>query len=202
MLAAGFTDLATLKARILPAGAVDLTEWDDALQALGKGVASAMNAACNRDLHRGEDVVFECTAATLIATVRRYPVEAIASVEIRDFAGSLSDFTGGYQLAAAAGMLQFAGLPGDTTERLRITYTGGYWLDDGETMPEAATPMPADLLEAFFMQAQTWAEARGLFGTVGLQGEVEKKPADRTAALRLAPEVLQILAPYRRFSNE
>lgn len=202
MLAAGFTDLATLKSRILPAGAVDITDWDDALQSLGKGVANAMNQACNRELQRGVSVIYECTAATLIAVVRRYPVEAIGSVQIRAYDGTLTTHTAGYQLAAPAGILQFASMPGDGTERLRITHTGGYWLDDGDDMPETATPMPDDLLEAFFIQAQVWAEARNLFGTASLQGEVEKKPADRSSAMRLAPEVAAILAPYRRFANE
>lgn len=202
MLSAGYLDLDSLKTRILPAGAVDISDWDSALQSLGKGVAAAMSNACNRELHRATAAVYECSAANLTATLRRYPVEEITQIELYDPAGTLRTYAGEYTLAKFAGLIDFPTPPSGPSDILRVTYTGGYWINDGTTLPTGASEMPYDIIEAFVIQCQVWAEARNLFGTSGLQGEVDKKPADRTAALRLAPEVLQILAPYRRFSNE
>ena len=198
MLDAGFSTLAYLKSRILPGGAADVTDFDDALTKLGLGAAGRFNAFCNRVFQRVEGQVDEFNAATTAIVLRAYPVEVINSVELRVFTGTLDPFNSGYQLDQRAGLMQFMDAPGDGTERIVIDYDGGYWLDDGDTMPAGATPLPDEILEAWVMQCQAWAEARNLFGTISL--DKERKAAG--SAIQLSKEVQEILEPYRRYGSE
>jgi hypothetical protein len=197
MLDAGFSTLEYLKSRILPAGA-DGGDWDAALAKLGLGVAGRFNAFCNRVLQRVEGQVDEFNASASAIVLRAFPVEVVNSVEIRGFTGALDTFSGGYQLDQRAGLMLFQGAPGDGTERIVIDYDGGFWLDDGGTMPAGSTPLPDDIMEAWIMQCQAWAEARNIFGTIAL----EKESKAQARALQLTKDVEAILEPYRRFSGE
>jgi len=200
MLDAGLGTLNYLKSRILPAGAVEVQDWDDALQRLGKAVAVRMEAFCNRRFTRSEAHVDEFSALATSIVLRALPVEEITSVEIRSFTGTLTDYEGGWQLDQRAGLVLFRSIPGDGTERLVVTYAGGYWLDDGSTQPAGSTALPDDLLEAWVMQCQAWAEARRLFGTISLAGmENQKSPP---SPVHLTAEVTAILESYRRYSGE
>ena len=198
MLDAGFGTLDYLKTRILPAGADASTDWDAALTKLGLGVAGRFNAFTNRILQRVEGQVDEFNASTTAIVLRAFPVEVVNSVEIRVFTGSLDAFSGGYQLDQRAGLMLFQSAPGDGTERVVIDYDGGFWLDDGDDMPAGATALPDEILEAWVMQCQAWAEARNLFGTISLDKERKAQPS----ALQLMKDVEAILEPYRRFSGE
>jgi hypothetical protein len=198
MLEAGFGTLDYLKTRILPVGADENTDWDGALTKLGLGVAGRFNAFCNRVLQRVVDQVDEFNASTTAIVLRAYPVEEIETTQIRSFTGALDEFSGGYQLDQRAGMMLFRSAPGDGTERIVVTYTGGFWLNDGDEMPEGSTPLPDEILEAWVMQCQAWAEARNLFGTISLDKERKAQPS----ALQLMKDVEAILEPYRRFGGE
>lgn len=198
MLDAGFTTLTYLKSRILPAGAADELDWDDALAKLGLAVAHKFNNHCNRIFQRVEDQADEFSALNLAIVLRAFPVEEITTLQIRSFTGTLTDFTGGYQLDQRAGLIQFRGAPGERTERLVVTYTGGHWLDDGTAQPAGTTALPADILEASIIQAQTWAEARNLFGTISLDKDRKISPS----ALHLTADIAAILEPHRRYSGE
>lgn len=198
MLDAGFSTLAYLKTRILPAGTDDVTDWDEPLSRLGLGVAGRFNSYCNRIFQRVEGQVDEFNAATTAVILRALPVEVINTVQVRVFTGSLDTFTAGQQLDKKAGLVQFEIAPGDGTERVVIDYDGGFWLDDGDAMPTGATPLPDEILEAWVMQCQAWAEARNIFGTIAL--DKERKPS--TSAVQIMDEVKEILNPYRRFGGE
>ena len=198
MLSAGFATTEYLKERILPTGAVDITDWDEQIAKLGLATAGRFNAFCNRVLQRVEGQTDEFNASTRAVVLRALPVEVINSVEVRTFTGALDTYTAGYQLDAKAGLLQFEIAPGDGTERIVVDYDGGFWLDDGAAMPADATPLPDDILEAWVMQCQAWAEARNLFGTIGL---AEERKSSVSPASLMA-EVKEILNPYRRFGGE
>ena len=200
MLNSGLGTLSYLKSRILPAGAGEILDWDETLTKLGLAVATKFQNHCNRVFDRTEDKVDEFNASATSIVLRAYPVEAITSVELRYFDGTTDDFGGGWQLDQGAGLMLFQTHPGNPTERIVITYTGGYWLDDGRTQPAGSAALPDDLLEAWVMQCQAWAEGRNLFGTVSLSG-MEAKP-DKPSPINLTPEVDNILRPYRRFSGE
>jgi len=200
MLDAGFGTLQSLKNRLLPQSvAWDMT-WDDQIARLGLAVAGRMNAFCNRVFQRVEGQTDEFNAAASAIVLRAFPVETINSVSVRTFTGALDVYDGGYQIDQRAGLMHFGRAVGSGTERIVVDYDGGFWLDNGGTMPAGATPMPDDLIEAWALQCQAWAEARRIFGEIALQSLNPK--SERPSSLTLASDVTAILEPYRRFSNE
>ena len=204
MLDAGLTTVLYLKSRILPEAGRARGDWDEALAKLGLSVAERLQQHCNRDFARQAGVVELYQARTLSTVVRRYPVESIGSISLRDANGSERDCPTNYQLHATAGLIDWIVPPGARTQRLRITYTGGYWLDpwDETPMPSGATALPDDVLEAFVIQCQHLAEARGLFEAISLRRPRDGAEAPRTETAGLLDDVTDVLRPYRRFAGE
>lgn len=200
MLDAGLSTLAYLKSRILPAGGVDVMDWDDALCKLGLAVCRRFESFCNRRLERVTDAAEFYSAQSTAICLKAYPVESVTSVQIRETDGTLSTATADYQLHKASGVLEFTAAPGTASQNLLVTYAGGYWLDDGETQPAGSTALPDDILEAWVSQCQAWAEARQIFGTISLSGQETKKNAPDP--VKFTESVETILIPYRRFSGE
>ena len=200
MLDAGFGTLSYLKSRILPASVADDFQWDDALCRVGLAVARKMNSYCNRTFERTLGQVDEFSALATAVVCRAFPIEAITSVEIRTWTGAVTAFTGGYHMDNGAGLLMFASNPGDGTERLVVTYDGGFWLDGGWACPAGATALPDDVLEAWVLLCQAWVEARKILGEVAMQS-LEPK-AQRPGSLTLEAGVAEILNPYRRYAGE
>lgn len=200
MLDAGLSTLDYLKSRILPAGGAAVDDWDDALCKLGLAVARRFESYCNRRLERVTDAAEFYSARSVSVCLRCFPVESVTSIQLRDADGTLSTVTADYHLHKTSGVIEFRSSPGSTMQQTLVTYAGGYWLDDGAAKPSGATALPDDLLEAWVMQAQAWAEARQIFGSVGLAGMEPKKNAPDP--VKLTETVEQILNPYRRFSGE
>lgn len=129
--------LASLKTWLLPESERSGTEWDSAIAAIGKGVALGMQRHCNRQFARAVADTYECSADRAHVVLPRYPVEAVTKIEIR------RSMTEGWveltdvivQQNLAAGFLLFSSDLGGYDERLRITYTGGYWLDASADAP-------------------------------------------------------------------
>lgn len=202
MLAAGFTTLAYLKSRILPAATQDDTDYDDQITAIGKGVAGRMNRATSRSLERAAAVTEEFDALAFAWVLSRYPVETVSGIVVKDTDGSVSALTAGdWKLSKKSGLIELAGSAGTRMESVVVTYTGGYWLDDGAAMPNGATAMPDDLLEAFVMQVQAVCEHREIFRTIALRKEDRTASEAKITELKLIPEVVETLLPYRRFSG-
>lgn len=202
LLSAGWLAVDDLKARILPDAAAALDTWDTALEALGKAVARKLGRWCNRDFDREADVVETVRGGQGTLVLRRYPVEEIDTLEVLDPDGDSETVdSGDYQLRAASGLIRCSYVLGGDLDQIRVTYTGGYWLDDGQTMPTGATPLPEDLTDAFVMQAQAEAEHRELFRTVGLRREQREAGEARLTDLRVIPAVAEILNPYRRLAG-
>lgn len=202
MLNAGLCTLSHLKSRLLPEAARTDTEYDDALSKLGLAIAGRMEGHCARKFARLSGSVDEFNARTLTVCLRRLPVETITSVQVRVFTGALEAFPGLYQIDKSAGLMDFRSAPGDVTERIVVTYTGGYWLDDenGTAMPEGATALPDDLLETFIAEVQLHAESRGIFQAVGLRS---RSDAEKSRLITgLSEDAIDGLRPYRRFSGE
>jgi hypothetical protein len=202
MLPAGFTTLAYLKAQILPAAMVEETDYDDRLEEIGKGVAGRMNRATSRSLERGVSVVEEFDALAFAWVLSRYPVESITSVVVKDTDGSTSALASAdWKLSKKSGLIQIQGSAGTRLESVVVTYTGGYWLDDGGSLPSGATAMPEDLIQAFIMQVQATCEHREIFRTVALRKEDRAASEAKLPDLKLIDEVVEALAPYRRFAG-
>jgi hypothetical protein len=80
---AGFSSLAWLKARLLLASDAAGTAYDDAVVALGLGVASQCEDFCGRKFGRMAGDVHETRGDRTFVVVPRYPVESVASVQSR-----------------------------------------------------------------------------------------------------------------------
>lgn len=198
MLAAGYLSLADLKARIMPDPGDDETQWDDKLTALALGVVARFDTYTARTLERGEAVEDDLSARASSWTLLRYPVESLTGVELVDRDGTTSSqSTADVMLQFKSGVVEIPETIGSADQRIRFTYTGGFWLDDGNTQPSGSTAMPADLLDAFAKQVQHEAEAAGIFGDQAM-----RVPTDALASLGMIPMVAETLDRYRRFGGE
>ena len=200
MLAAGFATLEYLKSRLLPEAARTDEEYDAALEKLGLALAGRMEGHCGRKFARLVGAVDEFSAWSLAAVLKRYPVETITSIQLRDSDGTLTVLGVDYSNDESCGLIDFYTTPGSRGQRLVITYTGGYWLDDGTTMPEGATALPDDLLELWLAEVQLHAASRGIFEAVGLRSGKDAGK-DRLVA-GLSEQATDGLRPYRRFAGE
>jgi hypothetical protein len=202
MLDAGFILLTALKAQVLPAAMQDDTDYDEQIAAIGKAVAGRMNRHTSRSLERAAAVTEEFDALAFAWVLSRYPVETVSGIVVKDTDGSVSALTAGdWRLSKKSGLIEINGSAGTRLESVVVTYTGGYWLDDGETMPSGATPMPDDLLQAFVMQVQAVCEHREIFRTIALRKEDRTASEAKLPDLRLIPEVVETLLPFRRFAG-
>jgi hypothetical protein len=146
----------------------------------------------------------ECGAEDALAIVPRYPIESVATVELRSLESeswvAQSDVIA--TINKAAGIVHFASPLGIYPARLRLTYTGGYWYDTNEaetgTLPTGATQVPAELKFAWLLQcARIWGSIDAL--GAGLQGtEASQQIQTRLAAIDWVPQVAAVLRAYRR----
>lgn len=202
MLDAGFTSLEFLKSMILPAAMREETDYDVQLAAIGLGVAGRINRHTSRSLERAEDVEEEFDALAFAWVLSRYPVEEVSGIVVNDTDGSTSPLSAGdWKLSKRSGLIEITGSAGTRMESVVVTYTGGYWLDDGQAMPNGATPLPDDIRQAFLMQVQATCEHRELFRTIALRKEDRTDTEAKIGELKLIDEVVETLRPYRRFAG-
>ncbi len=209
----GLGTLDALKAAVLPAGLAAQATFDAQLSAIGKSVAAQFDAFCSRKFVRTEGATWDGTADRVFVSLPCYPVEQVSKIEVR-FYGQSSDgtFIGAPTYddltdAVVGTVDQLAGLldlqypQGAFGDRLRITYTGGYWIDpgDGSPMPDTATPLPGDLFSAWTLQVGTELQARDVLGIGVVRDEKQGAPG-YAAGLRLTPAVRDILSTYRRMA--
>lgn len=197
MLNAGYSNLEYLKRQIFPDVMEDDVEWDEDLKRIALAVAVQFGRYCNRAFDRVEDAVHEESANRGGIVLHHYPVESTSHVQrvCADGADDLPDAIA--VIGLKSGIVEFNYIIGTYKERIRMTYTGGYWLDDGTVMPDGATPLPADILNAFVMQVQAVVKATDVLRNVSVKAEDEVM---ELAALKLLPIVEQTLEPYRRFA--
>lgn len=204
---AGLSNLATLKAWLLPTGMLAGTDYDDQILAIGKGVAGQLEQHCNRLFLRSVGDTFECNADRMHVSLPRYPVESVASVALQ------TDLTTGFvaqtdpiqNQSLIAGLLYFAGMMGVSSERMRVTYTAGYWFEPLEpadvsfptTPPVGAALVPDVLQLAWKIQCEhVWQQRDKLGLSIG------DKPSATPAIVQLdlLPVVSKLTQPFRRFT--
>lgn len=212
---AGLSNLATLKAWLLPAAMVAGTDYDAQILTIGKGVATQLEKHCNRQFLRTVGATFECEADRLHVVLPRFPVEVITTIEQRDsladgwVAQTINDLVENQDLEK--GMLFFGAMPGFYPSRLRLTYTGGYWFDLLEpdamgyptAQPSGSAAVPPDLLHAWLLLSESVWKTHDKLGLA----IAEKPGAGGGALLGLSlpgldiPSVVQkILQPYIRYT--
>lgn len=199
----GLGNLTELKGQLLAASLRSDTNYDNVITAIGQGVAAQFDKYCNRKFARLEGDFDQFRADRRHYYLKRYPVEAIASAQRQD---TLSD--GWLNLPVAdliqqwnlrIGYISFIALQGYEFSQLMVTYTGGFWFDTTEdgsgVMPAAATPLPADVKFAWYLQCQNvWRQ----WDKLGNQ--IAEAPEQQTSAqsLLLAPAVRELLDDHRR----
>ncbi len=197
MLNAGFSTLDYLKRQIFPDVMENDTEWDEDLKRIGSAVAVQFDHYCNRQFARKVDAIYLDKANHASVALPRYPVESVLAVEVSSKENSCDKTDAIYSIGNASGIVEFTQQLGSYRERMAVTFTGGYWLDDGNAMPDGATALPADILNAFVLQVQAIVKATDVLRNAAVKAEGD---AMEIAALTIVPIVAQILNPYRRYS--
>lgn len=206
----GLSNLAKLKARLLPASLSALTTYDTKVTQVGRGVARLLEKFCNRSFGRvvGETETFSADRAHWI--VNRYPIESISAVAQQD------DLTTGYVSLGAVnsvlanwdaknGIVHFGSIMGTHLSQVRLTYTGGYFYDtaeDGATaLPSGATLLPYDVEEAYYLQClAVWQVMDKLGVNLASAGGGEGGLLGLSLpGLDLIPEVKTMLAGHIRY---
>lgn len=204
MSLAGYRDLPTLKARLLPGDMGEGWEHDDDLREIGLGVAAAFDRYTGRILRRTVGAVHECSADQASVIVNCYPIETVDSIEIITglTAAPAGEIVTG--ILRKAGIVHFGGRIGSPEQTLRFTLTGGYWCEDKEgddtTPPDGAAELPHDLLAAWYHQVRSVCEAENIFRTkgAGRGGDAKGSASYDLTNLTLAPAVSRTLQLYMR----
>lgn len=213
---AGLSNLATLKAWLLPAAMVAGTDFDGQIAAIGKGVAGQLESYCNRQFVRTAGDVFECTADREHLALPRYPVETITTLEMQY---SLAD---GWQAqtpltdiiwnqALDRGLLYFGFRQAITPLwRMRITYTGGYFFEQLEpadngfptAVPAGSTAVPANLFLAWQLQCEhIWTQRDKLGLAIGHDVHASNaRVVPALAQIQLLPQVTDLARSFIRYS--
>jgi hypothetical protein len=198
-------NLTGLKAAIMPPALAEGDEWDVTLAGIGRGAAAAIQRLCNRLFERIEDDTFERSADASFIALPRFPVESVSEVALKsDEASGFIPQPDGTILTInkSSGIVELGYTLGSWKDRVRLTYTGGFWADYTEdnsgSQPPGSTAVPPDLRHAWQLQVQHEIEATNLFkgGAAAVATEPTKPPVE----FKLLRRVQEILKPYVRYS--
>ena len=196
----GLGTLDELKAMLLNASLLAPATYDTPISAIGKGVAQRMEKFCNRKFGWMAGDIFYCTSNREHVILPRYPVVNVSLIEQRgaetDTWTTLTDIVQSSDYNA--GLIEFLAMQGPYYSRLRLTYDGGYWFNDGTSQPAGAATRPDDLLLAWFLQCEYVWRSRDKLG-ISLQDDPEK-PLVNLRMLDFMPAVKEILRAYVRYS--
>lgn len=199
----GLGNLITLKRHLLAASLQAGTTYNTVIADLGKGVAKQFDKHCNRLFARAASGTDEFSADRGHWITRRYPIESVSAVDIR------SDIVTGWVSQTVnnvitnrddgAGLLFFGGQLGYAQAVVRVTYTGGYFIetDEGEAtaVPAGATAIPDDVTLAWKLQCR---EVWNKFDKLGAGISQAPDVSTVLANLKLIPQVEAMLALHRR----
>lgn len=200
----GLGTLGQLKRFLLTSGIVAETTYDEAIAALGRGVAGAFDRYCNRTFKRGTSITEDFRDGTDLLLLARYPVESVASVGWKTV--TETSFTTQTNIvdtyALDSGCLLLVATLGDQRGQIRVTYSGGYWYDttddDTGSLPSGATLLPHDVKMAWYLQCQQIWQSRDALGTTHTEPPSGALLNTRLGVLELIPQVKEALDPYRR----
>ena len=200
----GLSNLATLKAHLLPSTWQTTTDFDAAIAALGLGMVGLLETFTGRKFERtvGAIEYFEGANATLQLT--RLPLETLTALDIQtENNGDWTSILTAVKKAGKTGLVYLTGQqaePGDAT--IRATFTGGYWFDTTEnssgSLPSGATAVPAKLLMAWKMQCgAVWARIDTDAQKAGLASGNLNALSALINETKLLPVVEQMIADLR-----
>lgn len=208
---AGLSNLATLKTWLLSDSLQATTEYDAEIAAIGLGVLGVFEKYCDRKFARLAADTFDCQANRDHVILPRYPLEEVSLVEIRESGeAAYVELTGSevVNLGEKSGMVYFNTEPGPYHDRLRFTYTGGYFFDQLEpdhddfptAQPAGSAAVPEELLLAWRLQCEhIWKLHDKLGIAIAQSGAGEGTLLGLSLpGLELLPLVKQTLDSYRR----
>lgn len=205
---AGLANLLTLKRHLLPDSWQTETQLDDILLDLGRGVAAQFEGACGRKWLRTVGDTQDAPGNVALIQLERYPVEGSPTITIRymndaAFTDSATDWID--QTMNENGIVQLMGAPATYRDRLRVTFTGGYWWDQSEdqtdVQPVGSTAVPADLLLAWLQQCKHVFAESEMISRRALASSQEQADANKAGgALALLPAVKAMLKPFCRLA--
>lgn len=197
----GLGNLSELKAYLLPESMLQRTDFDTPLSVIGKGVASGFDHYCNRVFARLAGATETFTADRDHYFVRRFPIETVTTLELLysdndGWEAQDSEFV--TNTDNESGRLWFGFFVGDCETLVRVTYTGGYWVDpgDGTSQPANSTAVPDDLKFAWMTQCQHVWNSRDKLGKSLAKAE---EPSSALSSLDLVPSVEACLRRHIRY---
>lgn len=201
MASVTFTEIDVLKTNVLPGELSARDDWDTQITAIALGVAAAFDKHCNRTLVRDTAKIDYFTADRDHANLTCYPIESITEIaEKTSYDGSYTAVSNSILfLDEAAGLVHFSGNFGTKSTRLRVTYSGGFWVDtsvaqDG-SLPSGAAQLPSDLMGAFYQQVAHELTIRDILGVASATQQANSQ----LQTLELLPRVKETLAKYIRW---
>jgi len=209
---AGLSNLATLKAWLLPASMQASTDYDTQILAIGAGVRGRLEQHCNRKFLRAENAIEYFQADRTKHVVERYPVESIAKIEVQQtLADGWAELSNSGLLVNQlddAGLLYFYGQQGWQRGMMRVTYTGGYFVEQLEptdegfptAIPAGATALPDELLLAWSLQCEhVWTQRDKLGLAIAEHPKALRGVQPALGALGLLPDVKGLLGSFIRY---
>lgn len=183
-------------------GTAEDSTFDAQINSLGLTVAGIIEAYCNRSFERTVDAIHIVPANRQHFSLPRCPVETISSWETKDdeTTGWETESDVAYRLTESSGHIYLAAPLGDESTLLRVTYTGGFWLesdddDNSETQPSGSTLVPDGLKAAWLLQCQHIWSKRDKNGN----GLFDPEKSAKLEGVELLPVVKTALNPYVRY---
>jgi hypothetical protein len=203
----GLGNLTELKGQLLAASLRADTNYDAVITGIGLGVANWFDQFCNRTFCRTAGKVDTFSADRRHWYLNCFPVESISALAKKD------DETDGFvayplppdsgsliqAMQMDQGYLMFIALQGYYWSRLQVTYTGGFWFDTTEdgsgVMPATATPLPAAVKSAWYLQCQhVWKR----WDKLGAQIAQNPEGQSALSGLAMVPMAEEFLRPFMR----
>lgn len=187
-----YCTLAGIKSRLGITGTGD----DTLIEGMIAAASNVFDRHCNRKFARSDLAEQFFQADQKEISLDRYPVEMIASIQLREHARSawvrqIVD----YELINSC-VLRLAYTLGDESQQCRVMYAGGYVLPS-TTALTGQTALPDEVVQAAQDQVCFWYERRHTlrFGNVDAQA-----PTRRPETLELTPHVREMLRPFVRMA--
>ncbi len=190
------TQLSTLKSR-LRLNSFDLDD-DTLLTNYIKHASGRFALECNRIFDRAADATFEFHAHERVITPDRYPIESIASFDLKsnEAEGRIAQSDISYLIGPQKSIIELAVPLGSSCQAARVTFTGGYVLP-GATPAAGQKPLPDEIEQACIDQVVYWYQNRQRVGLLSTSGEGGS--AQQMKSLDLLPHVIAVLKKYERW---
>jgi hypothetical protein len=151
------------------------------------------------------DDVLEMPADSMMNQLPRFPIEGTPVLALRSAGSDTWEVQSGAidNVGANSGLLYLVAPIGTSRDRLRITWTGGYWFNpqdapaEDDELPEGATEVPAGLQLNWLLQCQHILAGRELLAEKSLPSGKASLAVSAEAGINLLQTVKDSLGAYR-----